>query len=103
LLACVPRYLLTTHQPLGIVSHASGRPSVASIGGNDGGESEADSTVLGTGANLIGIDERSMVSVRRSTMDLISMYKEQENMEMERVLNMVRTESVNESTTLKGL
>jgi hypothetical protein len=36
-------------------------------------------------------------------MDLISMYKEQENMEMERVLNMVRTESVNESTTLKGL
>lgn len=42
----------------------------------------------------IGADERSMVSVRRSTMDLISMYKEQENTEMERVLKMVRTESI---------
>ena len=41
-----------------------------------------------------GIDERSEISVRRSTMDLVSMYKEQENMEMERVLKMARTESM---------
>ena len=41
-----------------------------------------------------GIDERSEISVRRSTMDLVSMYKEQENMEMERVLNMARTEGM---------
>jgi hypothetical protein len=73
------------------------------MGENDGGEPELHSTVLDTGADLTGIDERSMVSVRRSTMDLISMYKEQENTEMEKVLNMVRTQSVSESTTLKGL
>jgi hypothetical protein len=41
-----------------------------------------------------GIDERSEISVWRSTMDLVSMYKEQENMEMERVLKMARTESM---------
>lgn len=41
-----------------------------------------------------GIDERSEISVRRSTMDLVSMYKEQENMEMERVLKMARAEGM---------
>ncbi|KAF2441773.1 hypothetical protein P171DRAFT_465421 [Karstenula rhodostoma CBS 690.94] len=71
---------------LSIASHGSGRPSFTSMGENDG-----------------GIDERSIVSVRRSTMDLISMYKEQENTEMERALNMMRTESMKESTTSKGL
>lgn len=45
-------------------------------------------------ADMSGIDERSIVSVRRSTMDLISMYKEQENTEMEKALKMARTESI---------
>lgn len=74
-----------------------------SMGENDVGEPKPDLIALGGCADLVGIEERSMVSVRRSTMDLISMYKEQENTEMERVLNMVQTESVKEGTTLKGL
>lgn len=45
-------------------------------------------------SDLAGIDERREISVRRSTLDLVSMYKEQENMEMERVLKMARTESM---------
>ncbi|KAL5443347.1 hypothetical protein PMIN06_008727 [Paraphaeosphaeria minitans] len=71
---------------LSIASHGSGRRSFISMGENDG-----------------GIDERSIVSVRRSTMDLISMYKEQEHTEMERVLNMVQTEIAKENMALKGL
>ncbi|KAL1612371.1 hypothetical protein SLS60_000597 [Paraconiothyrium brasiliense] len=62
-----------------------GRPSLESMGEND-----------------VGLDERSMVSVRRSTMDLISMYKEQENTEAERVLKIMRTESM-DCTALKSL
>lgn len=45
-------------------------------------------------SDLAGIDECREISVRRSTLDLVSMYKEQENMEMERVLKMARTESM---------
>ncbi|KAF1975978.1 hypothetical protein BU23DRAFT_631281 [Bimuria novae-zelandiae CBS 107.79] len=62
---------------LSIASHGSARPSFVSLG-------EAD----------LGVDKRSNVSVRRSTMDLISMYQEQENSEMEKVLKMMRTESI---------
>lgn len=87
---------------LGIVSHASGRRSFLSMGDNDGGK-----FILGLklypDSNITGIDQRSMVSVRRSTMDLISMYKEQEDTEMEKVLKMVRTESTKASTILEGL
>ncbi|OAG07545.1 uncharacterized protein CC84DRAFT_1243122 [Paraphaeosphaeria sporulosa] len=71
---------------LSIASHGSGRPSFIYMGENDG-----------------GMDEQSIVSVRRSTMDLVSMYKEQEHTEMERVLNIVQAESAKDSTTLKGL
>jgi hypothetical protein len=66
---------------MSIISHSSARPSFVSIGeGEDGG--------------LDGVDERSMVSVRRSTMDLITMYREQEVMERERVLSLVRMDSM---------
>jgi hypothetical protein len=40
-----------------------------------------------------GCESRSLVSVRRSTMDLISKFKEQENTEHERVLSLTRAES----------
>jgi hypothetical protein len=38
-------------------------------------------------------EEKSLVSVRRSTMDLISKFKEQEATEHERVLSLTRAES----------
>ncbi|KAJ4294485.1 hypothetical protein N0V90_008176 [Kalmusia sp. IMI 367209] len=53
--------------------------------------------------SYLSVDERSMVSVRRSTMDLITLYKEQEKTERERVLQMVRTESMKENTAFTGL
>jgi hypothetical protein len=64
-----------------IISHSSARPSFVSMGDVDGGD-------------LDGTDERSIVSVRKSTMDLIAMYREQEAMERERVLSLVRMESI---------
>jgi hypothetical protein len=66
---------------MSIVSHSSARPSFVSMGEGEGGD-------------LDRIDERSIVSVRRSTMDLITMYREQEIMERERVLSLVRMESM---------
>ncbi|KAF2642309.1 hypothetical protein P280DRAFT_396540 [Massarina eburnea CBS 473.64] len=62
---------------LSVVSNNSVRPSFLSTGEDDNG----------------GVDERSMVSVRRSTMDLITQYKEQEKAERERVLGLMRAES----------
>ncbi|KAF2690611.1 hypothetical protein K458DRAFT_398625 [Lentithecium fluviatile CBS 122367] len=67
-------------------SHASARPSLISLGEDDG-----------------RIDERSIVSVRRSTMDLVAMYKEQENTERERVLGLMRMESRRGDAGLAGL
>ena len=64
-----------------IISHSSARPSFASMGDVEGGD-------------LDRTDERSIVSVRKSTMDLIAMYREQEAMERERVLSLVRMESM---------
>jgi hypothetical protein len=70
---------------MSIISHSSARPSFVSTGeGEEGG--------------LDGVDERSMVSVRRSTMDLITMYREQEVMERERVLSLVRMDSMRTSS-----
>jgi hypothetical protein len=39
------------------------------------------------------VDAKSIVSVRNSTMDLISRYREQEASEREKVLSLVRVES----------
>jgi hypothetical protein len=44
-------------------------------------------------------EEKSLVSVRRSTMDLISKFKEQEHTEHERVLSLTRAESRREMKT----
>ncbi|KAJ8109269.1 hypothetical protein OPT61_g7586 [Boeremia exigua] len=49
------------------------------------------------------MDKRSMVSVRRSTMDLISKFKEQELVEHERVLSMTRAGSHYGNETLAAL
>jgi hypothetical protein len=66
---------------MSIISHSSARPSFVSSGeGEDGG--------------FDGVDEKSIVSLRRSTMDLVTMYREQEAMERERVLSLVRMESM---------
>lgn len=50
-----------------------------------------------------GGEEKSLVSVRRSTMDLISKFKEQENSEHERVLSLTRAESRREAERLAAL
>lgn len=73
---------------ISIVSNGSARPSFVSLG--------EDENERGTGA-------RSSVSVRRSTMDLITMYKEQEAAEREKVLKLVRVESKREQGGLLGL
>ncbi|KAF2796459.1 hypothetical protein K505DRAFT_347907 [Melanomma pulvis-pyrius CBS 109.77] len=70
---------------LSIISHSSAKPSLASMGRGEDGEGD-------------GADERSMVSVRRSTMDLITLYREQETVERERVLSLMRMESVKGET-----
>jgi hypothetical protein len=41
-----------------------------------------------------GGEEKSVVSVRKSTLDLISLFREQEITERERVLSLMRRESV---------
>lgn len=66
---------------MSIVSRSSARPSFVSVGEGEGGD-------------LDRTDERSIVSVRRSTMDLITMFREQEVIERERVLSLVRMESL---------
>ncbi|KAH5239977.1 hypothetical protein HBI25_227660 [Parastagonospora nodorum] len=48
-------------------------------------------------------EDKSLVSVRRSTMDLISMFKDQENAEHERVMSLTRAESRREGEHLAGL
>lgn len=48
-------------------------------------------------------DAGSLVSVRRSTMDLISKFKEQEHTERERVLSLTRAESRREAALLAAL
>jgi hypothetical protein len=48
-------------------------------------------------------DAGSLVSVRRSTMDLISKFKEQEHAERERVLSLTRAESRREAALLAAL
>lgn len=48
-------------------------------------------------------EDKSLVSVRRSTMDLISMFKDQENAEHERVMSLTRAESRREAEHLAGL
>ena len=71
------------------VSHASigsARPSCVSLG-----EDEA------------GVDGQSIVSVRRSTMDLVALYKKQEDTERERVLGLMRMESKRVNAGLTGL
>ncbi|CAI6338322.1 unnamed protein product [Periconia digitata] len=49
------------------------------------------------------MDQMSIASVRRSTMDLISIYKEQEVTEREKVLSLMRAESKKGSQMLAGL
>ncbi|KAF2709256.1 hypothetical protein K504DRAFT_476620 [Pleomassaria siparia CBS 279.74] len=65
-----------------IVSHSSVRPGFVYTG--EVGDGDVDIA-----------EERSMVSVRRSTIDLITMYRKQEIVERERVLSLARAESVN--------
>jgi hypothetical protein len=48
-------------------------------------------------------EDQSLVSVRRSTMDLISMFKEQEHTEHERVLSLTRAESRRKAELLASL
>jgi hypothetical protein len=72
-----------------VISGRSARPSFMSVGGDD--------NTSGT------VDERSIVSVRRSTMDLVTLYKEQENTERERVLSLMRAESRRSNQGLLGV
>lgn len=66
-----------------IASRGSIVPSFRSMG--DGGEASEE---------LSGVEGKSMVSVRRSTMDLVTLYRKQEVTERERVLSLMRIESV---------
>ncbi|KAF2833429.1 hypothetical protein CC86DRAFT_400052 [Ophiobolus disseminans] len=67
------------------ISRRSAQPSFLSVGEDD----------------MTG-EERSLVSVRHSTMDLISQFKEQEATERERVLSMTRADSRHEGALLAG-
>ncbi|PVI07885.1 hypothetical protein DM02DRAFT_666355 [Periconia macrospinosa] len=69
-----------------VVSTASMRPSFVS-----------------SGENQNSMDQVSIASVRRSTMDLIAIYKEQEVTEREKVLSLMRAESKKENQMLAGL
>lgn len=71
---------------LSVVSRTSAKPSFVSAGDDE-----------------VGMEARSIVSVRRSTMDLINMYKEQENTERERVLSLMRVESQKENQGITAL
>lgn len=71
---------------IGVVSRGSARPSFKSKGDDDE-----------------FAEKRSMVSVRRSTMDLISKFQEQEIIERERVLSITRVGSRYDSETLAAL
>jgi len=68
------------------MSRRSAQPSFLSMGEDD----------------TVG-DERSVVSVRHSTMDLISKFREQEITEHERVLSLTRMESRRHGSLLMGL
>ncbi|KAF1960048.1 hypothetical protein CC80DRAFT_523249 [Byssothecium circinans] len=72
---------------ISVVSNGSVRPSFSPMGDDD----------------TSGVDERSMVSVRRSTLDLVTLYKEQENTERERVLSLMRAESQRAEPVLGGM
>jgi hypothetical protein len=61
------------------------------------------SVQLGMGEGDTGSEENSLVSVRRSTMDLISKFKEQENREHERILSLTRAEGRREAENLAAL
>ena len=67
-------------------SGASARPSFVSVSENE-----------------VGMDGRSVFSVRRSTMDLVTMYQELEDTEREKVLKLVRMDSSKERTAFTGL
>jgi hypothetical protein len=71
---------------ISVVSRGSARPSLKSKGDDDE-----------------FAERRSMVSVRRSTMDLISKFKEQEIVERERVLSITRGGSRYDSEALAAL
>lgn len=71
---------------ISVVSRGSARPSLKSKGDDDD-----------------FAEKRSMVSVRRSTMDLISKFKEQEVIEHERVLSITRVGSCYGSEALAAL
>jgi hypothetical protein len=71
---------------ISVVSRGSARPSLKSEGDDDG-----------------FAEKRSMVSVRRSTMDLISKFREQEATERERVLSITRSGSRYDNATLAAL
>lgn len=71
---------------LSTASHNSMRPSFVAAGDNgEGGEG------------------RSVVSVRQSTMDLVTLYKEQENTERERVLGLMRMQSTSGNKAVAAL
>ncbi|KAF3039169.1 hypothetical protein E8E12_005179 [Didymella heteroderae] len=71
---------------ISVVSRASARPSLKTKGDDDE-----------------FAEKRSNVSVRRSTMDLISKFKEQEVVERERVLSIAKRRSHYDSDTLAAL
>jgi hypothetical protein len=64
--------------------------------------SEQPSSLSMDGDHTAGEDQ-SLVSVRRSTMDLISMFKEQEHTEHERILSLTLAESRREAELLASL
>lgn len=63
----------------------------------------AQPSFLSMGDDDAAGEQRSLVSVRHSTMDLISKFKEQEVRERERVLSMTRAESRHDGALLAGL
>jgi hypothetical protein len=63
----------------------------------------AQRSFLSTGEDHGAGENQSLVSVRRSTIDLISQFKQQENMEHERILSLTRAESRREADLLPAV
>jgi hypothetical protein len=84
-------------------SHSHTLPGRLNIDSREASRVRRTSNASGRPATEGIIDRQSIVSVRRSTMDLVALYKEQEDTERERVLSLMRVESRRQQVGLAGL
>lgn len=84
-----------------LARHSRNASHVSRLSIKSGGSAHASFKFKEEADNLL--EKRSMVSVRRSTMDLLSKFKEQESVEREKILSITRAGSNYESLVLTAL